>query len=115
MLAPSANSGRIQLQRTRRTTLSDWSFPNIALAAVHIGRIGRCDEETRTAVKKPVFPRISDYVRGVVSELRKVVWPAREERRRLTVMVIVISAAVGLFLGAIDYGFTHLTRLFLGG
>jgi len=64
---------------------------------------------------RPVVSKVVNYVREVMSELRKVVWPTREETRRLTVMVIIIAGAVGVFLGAIDLGFTHLVNLFLGG
>jgi preprotein translocase subunit SecE len=32
------------------------------------------------------------------SELRKVVWPSREETTRLTVVVIAISVSIGLLL-----------------
>ncbi len=32
------------------------------------------------------------------AELRKVVWPSREETVRLTIVVIVVSFAIGLFL-----------------
>ncbi len=44
-------------------------------------------------------------------ELRKVVWPSREEALRLTYVVIGISLVMGLLLGAADlllstlYGF----------
>jgi len=55
------------------------------------------------------------YFREVIGELKKVVWPTREEMRRLTIMVIIITIAIGLFLGAIDLGFTRLVDLFLGG
>jgi preprotein translocase subunit SecE len=48
----------------------------------------------------------------IVAELRKAVWPTRQEAVRLTIMVIVVAASMGLFLGAIDYGFTQLARLF---
>ena len=64
---------------------------------------------------RPGVSKVVNYVREVISELRKVVWPTREETRRLTVMVIIVAAAVGVFLGAIDLGFTHLVNLFLGG
>lgn len=65
--------------------------------------------------RRPVISRVANYVREVIAELRKVVWPAREETRRLTTMVIAIAVAVGLLLGAIDLGFTRLVNLFLGG
>lgn len=46
----------------------------------------------------------------VLSELRKAVWPTREEAIRLTVMVLIVSVVVGLVLGAIDFGFTRLVN-----
>ena len=50
------------------------------------------------------------------SELRKVVWPTRQDAMRLTMMVIIVSVAVGLALGIVDYIFTLVVdRLFLGG
>lgn len=60
----------------------------------------------------PRFSRIPAYFREVVAELKKVVWPTRTETRRLTLMVIAISGAVGILLGGIDVGFTYLVSLF---
>jgi preprotein translocase subunit SecE len=42
------------------------------------------------------------------SELRKVVWPTREETLRLTAVVIVISLIIGLLLFASDSLFLFL-------
>ena len=50
----------------------------------------------------------------VVSELRRVTWPTREETLRLTIMVIAISAVIGAFLGAVDLVFVRLFELILG-
>lgn len=36
-------------------------------------------------------------------ELRKVVWPTREEALRLTYVVIAISLAMGAVLGLLDF------------
>ena len=44
----------------------------------------------------------------VVAELKKVTWPTREETTRLTMVVIAISATIGLALGLIDIGFNRL-------
>lgn len=44
----------------------------------------------------------------VASELKRVTWPTREETFRLTVMVIIVSAVIGVFLGLIDIGFSEL-------
>lgn len=59
----------------------------------------------------PRLSRIPAYFREVVAELKKVVWPTRNETRRLTLMVIAISGSVGVILGAIDLGFTYLVSL----
>ena len=58
---------------------------------------------------------ISSYFREVIAELRKAVWPTREETRRLTIMVIIVSTTVGAVLGGFDYGFTQLADVFFGG
>jgi preprotein translocase subunit SecE len=47
-------------------------------------------------------------VRETRSELRKVVWPTREETIRLTVVVIIISLIIGLILFTADTIFLFL-------
>lgn len=42
----------------------------------------------------------------IISELRKVTWPTRQETINLTVVVIVISLLFGLVLGAADFAFS---------
>ncbi len=44
----------------------------------------------------------------VISELKKVVWPTRKELTNLTLMVVVVCAVIGAFLGALDFGFFQL-------
>ncbi|MBI4307434.1 MAG: preprotein translocase subunit SecE [Chloroflexi bacterium] len=52
----------------------------------------------------------------IVSELRKVVWPNRQDAMRLTMMVIIVSVAVGIALGIVDYIFTQvIERVLLAG
>ncbi|MDG0867186.1 preprotein translocase subunit SecE [Candidatus Lucifugimonas marina] len=50
----------------------------------------------------------------VFSELRKVSWPTRQEATRLTVMVIALSATIGLFLGLVDMAFARLISAISG-
>ena len=45
------------------------------------------------------------FVTDVVAELRKVTWPTFTETRYLTVVVAIVSLAVGIFLGSIDFAF----------
>ena len=50
----------------------------------------------------------------IVSELRKVTWPSRQETTRLTILVLVVSASIGALLGLIDIGFARLFSLIAG-
>ena len=54
------------------------------------------------------------FVRETRSELKKVTWPTREQATRLTGVVIAVSAAVGLFMGGLDYVFEQLFKALLG-
>ena len=49
--------------------------------------------------------RLRRYLDEVVSELRKVSWPTREQVRNLTVLVFVVSFAIGLYITALDFFF----------
>ncbi|HVT00926.1 MAG TPA: preprotein translocase subunit SecE [Patescibacteria group bacterium] len=53
------------------------------------------------------------FLKEVRSELEKVTWPTSPEVVRLTIVVIGISAIVGAYLGAADYGFTQLLGLLI--
>lgn len=56
------------------------------------------------------------FFREVYAELRRAVWPSREETVRLTALVIAIALAFAFFLGAVDYLFSLLVnRLLVGG
>ena len=48
------------------------------------------------------------FIRETFDELRKCVWPSREETARLTMVVIVLSIAAGFFLGGLDRVFAEL-------
>lgn len=45
------------------------------------------------------------FVADVIAELRKVTWPTFQETRYLTIVVAIVSLAVGVFLGSIDFVF----------
>jgi len=44
----------------------------------------------------------------IITELRKVVWPSRQDTVHLTVVVVVVTILIGTLLGAIDIGFGWL-------
>jgi preprotein translocase subunit SecE len=50
----------------------------------------------------------------IFGELRKVSWPTRQESTRLTVLVIALSATIGVFLGLIDMFFARVLAAIAG-
>ncbi|HEX9504324.1 MAG TPA: preprotein translocase subunit SecE [Patescibacteria group bacterium] len=48
------------------------------------------------------------FIKEARAELGKVVWPSRAETIRVTIAVVVLSLAVAVFLGFVDYGLTKL-------
>ena len=48
------------------------------------------------------------FATDIISELRKVVWPTREDVVYLTIVVVVVTLILGAVLGAIDIGFGWL-------
>lgn len=59
--------------------------------------------------------RLQRTYRDIKSELKKVVWPSRQQATNLTMIVIAVSIAVGLFLGGVDFIFTWIFELIIGG
>jgi preprotein translocase subunit SecE len=47
--------------------------------------------------------RLRRWYNDTRAELRRVTWPDRETVRNLTIIVIAVSAFLGLLLGGIDY------------
>lgn len=54
---------------------------------------------------------VREYFEGVRSELQKVVWPTREEARRLTVIVLSVTIASAIALGIVSLLFNELFSL----
>ncbi len=67
----------------------------------------------------PISPRTMGrvnpvaFMQEVISELRKSVWPSREEIARLTAVVIVLAVAMGIFLGGLDRAFSEIFTRFI--
>jgi preprotein translocase subunit SecE len=51
------------------------------------------------------------YLSEVRAELKLVVWPKREEVIKLTLIVLIISAGVGVYVGGLDFIFTKVLEL----
>ena len=53
------------------------------------------------------------YLKETRAELRKVSWPTREQATNLTLIVLAVTIAMAIFLGAVDFLFATLIRLLL--
>ncbi len=58
-------------------------------------------------------PRARGFVGEVWAELRKVHWPTRKETYAATMVVVVITLLIAVFLGVVDYAISHVVRVFL--
>jgi preprotein translocase subunit SecE len=70
----------------------------------------RKSDENRT----PWWETFRQYLREVVYELRRVVWPSRKETLGSTSVVLVIVIICGIFLGIVDLVLSRLIRVFVG-
>ena len=59
--------------------------------------------------------RLRRYLQESWSELKKVAWPTRDQVRNLTVLVFIVSAAIGVFIAFWDFVFTEVIRLITPG
>jgi len=63
--------------------------------------------------KENIFIKSLKYFKESREELKKVSWLKTNEAFRLTVIVIIISAIVALFLGFFDYIFNESMNLII--
>ncbi len=52
---------------------------------------------------------LRDYIEGVRSEVQKVAWPTREETRRLTIIVLVVTILASITLGVISLAYQRFS------
>ncbi len=57
--------------------------------------------------------KIKKFLNEVIGELKKVTWPKREEVIKLTLIVLLISGIIALYVGVLDIGFTKLLELII--
>ena len=55
--------------------------------------------------------RIRRFIDEAWSELKKVNWPTPEQTRNLTVLVFLVSAAIGIYIAVFDLVFTQIVQL----
>jgi preprotein translocase subunit SecE len=71
-------------------------------------------KRSRKNERKGVFARLARFYRQIISELRKVVWPTRNELMTYTSVVIVFVVIIMAIVYGLDYGFSKLSFLVFG-
>ncbi len=69
---------------------------------------------TETEAKQNVFARFTLFLRQVVAELKKVVWPTRDQLVTYTIVVIVFVTVLALVVATMDLGFTKAVLKIFG-
>ena len=64
--------------------------------------------------KKNIFARIALFYRQVVAEMRKVVWPTRQELITYTTVVVVFVAIFAALVLLFDIGIARTVRAVFG-
>ena len=58
-----------------------------------------------------MFNKIAKYFKETKLELAKVAWPSRIELRDSTIVVIILSVLLSLFIGIVDYALSKASTL----
>jgi len=67
-----------------------------------------------TTERLGLFGRMSLFLRQVMFELKKVVWPTKEQLVTYTAVVVVFVTIMGLIIAALDFAFVKLVLLVFG-
>ena len=59
--------------------------------------------------------KIANFFEQVKTELKKVVWPTRYELLNSTVVVIIATIILGIFVGFCDLVLSRIVQVVLGG
>jgi preprotein translocase subunit SecE len=60
-----------------------------------------------------MIQKLIDFIKDTRSEMTKVTWPSRNDIIRDTVLVILVSAGLAVFLGLLDLVFSYLLNKFI--
>ena len=65
---------------------------------------------TSHMAKQTIAPEIFD---NIVQEIKKVEWPTRKEALHLTMVVVILSLIIGIYVGVLDVAFAKLFETIL--
>jgi preprotein translocase subunit SecE len=81
--------------------------PKTAGAAKKAGPPGRKAVKVKESDRPGIIGRLVNFVREVVAELRKVIWPTRKELLTYTTVVVIFVTIMFTIVAGLDYGFAR--------
>ena len=62
---------------------------------------------------RDVAPRSLTFLSDVWTEMKKVHWPTRKETYAATIVVVVVTILIAIFLGVVDFAISHAVQFIL--
>ena len=106
-------------KRSRRGAADDTDAESTAQEAATLEDEAKAKKKkAKKAAKGPRSNPIAfviNYLREVIGELRKVIWPNRKQMATYTAVVLVFLAFMVTLIGLVDLGVARLVMLVFGG
>jgi preprotein translocase subunit SecE len=115
--AVSTQPARPTGKRSRRGGGDDTDTSTGAKEAVALEDVGKGKKKTKKAAKGPrrnPIAYVINYLREVIGELRKVIWPNRKQMVTYTMVVLVFLAFMVTLIGLVDLGVAKVVMMVFG-
>lgn len=114
--APLRPTGKRSRQRTGGTALAELDDTDEALTEQFevAGEGGKKAKKTDGGSTRNPFVFVWNYLKQVVAELRKVIWPNRKQMVSYTAVVLVFLVFMVALIGLVDLGLAKLVLLVFG-
>jgi preprotein translocase subunit SecE len=97
----------------KKTTMSTGSAREIKKRSSSSQTKALVRTKTEPGKVKSYINKGLQFLREVKVELKKVVWPTRKQTLSSTVVVLILTMIIALFLGVVDIGLSSLIRVIL--
>ncbi len=57
--------------------------------------------------------KLTDYFKGAISEMKKVIWPTKKQTTTYSLIVVGMSIGIAIFFGVLDYIFNIGLAIFI--
>ncbi len=115
--AVSTQPARPTGKRSRRGAADDADIASGAKEAPALEDAGKGKKKTKKAASGPrrnPIAYVINYLREVIGELRKVIWPNRKQMVTYTMVVLVFLAFMVTLIGLVDLGVAKLVMMVFG-